>query len=829
MGANPDSKPPATLLAQQRLQWSRGERVPVEHYIERHPDLRTDTELLLDLIYSEVVLRREAGEEPTAGEYTKRFPALADAILIQFEVDAVVDSAITLSGDQPAGRGQTSAAPPKPPPGYELLAELGHGGMGVVYKARHLALDRLVALKMIRSGELADPVERERFEAEARAVARLSHPNIIQIYEVGEVEGRPFLALEYVPGQSLAEALRGPPFAAWPAATLVATLARAIQHAHEAGIVHRDLKPANILLGGEFGERNSEAKTKLDQKSDDTPRVGPSGHRTIKITDFGLAKHLDSEGLTRTGDFLGTPNFAAPEQAAGRPDVGPTADVYSLGAILYNLVTGRPPFTGTTALETLDQVRFAEPVPPSRLQPNLPRDLETIILACLRKDPARRYPAAAALAEDLDRFLNGQSIRARPVGNVERGLKWARRRPAVAGLLAAIVVLGTATLITTTVLWQRAAASRDAEARARADEQARSAELLIANARYAWLTDDLDAARTALSACPPEHRNADWAYLDRATSAVRLTIAVPNTMVTNLAYDPSGRYLAGVSFSGHIGVWDAASGERLAWTKVCEQGLDHAHSIAFVSDDRVAVALRSTRIQAGKPRASAELKFLNWRTGKLAGGWQRSEDAALLMLSPDGRRVAFIAAGSADVWLVDLETGENRQRLNVSTSAQIGATFSVDGKLVATRANTTDVRVWDAETATQIRRLKVTNELPVTGLFAVSADGLRFVAGIQRSDHPAQLLLLDPDRELLRLQTPFAFVVGVALSPDGRFITAFGRERMGLPIWRADNGQEEIVLRGHRAALRHLVFRPDSRELAASFQDGKIVVWKIEP
>jgi tRNA A-37 threonylcarbamoyl transferase component Bud32 len=297
------------------------------------------------------------------------------------------------------------------PPGYEVLEELGRGGMGVVYKARQATLNRLVALKMIRGEAEASQGQLERFRIEAEAVARLRHPNVVQIYEVGEVRSRPYFSLELLEGGSLADRIAGIPQSARPSAELLATLARAMQAAHDAGVVHRDLKPQNVLFD-----------------RDGTP----------KVTDFGLAKRLDVEGgLTMTYEVMGTPSYMAPEQALGKNrEVGPPADVYALGAILYSMLTGRPPLQGTTWRETLLMVAEQEPVPPSRIQPKIPRDLETICLKCLAKEPGRRYASAGELAEDLERFSAGRTILARRTPHWERGLKWVRRHPTAATLLA---------------------------------------------------------------------------------------------------------------------------------------------------------------------------------------------------------------------------------------------------------------------------------------------------------------------------------------------------------------------------------------------------------
>jgi formylglycine-generating enzyme required for sulfatase activity/tRNA A-37 threonylcarbamoyl transferase component Bud32 len=307
------------------------------------------------------------------------------------------------------------------PPGYEILEELGRGGMAVVYKARDRRLARTVALKMILAGAHAGPGERARFRTEAEAIARVQHPDIVQIYEVGEHDGLPFLSLEFCPGGNLEQALAGTPLAAPEAAAVLERLARAVAAAHAVGVVHRDLKPANVLLaaGG-----------------------------TPKITDFGLAKQEGISGQTASGAVVGTPSYMAPEQAAGKgQQVGAAADVYALGALLYELLTGRPPFKAATPLDTLLQVVHDEPVPVRHLQPKVPRDLETICHKCLQKEPRKRYRSAALLAEDLRRFRTGEPIQARPVGRIERTVKWVKRNAVVTGATLAVVLaltLGTA-------------------------------------------------------------------------------------------------------------------------------------------------------------------------------------------------------------------------------------------------------------------------------------------------------------------------------------------------------------------------------------------------
>lgn len=356
-------------------------------------------------------------------------------------------------------------------PGYEIISELGRGGMGVVYQARQVGLERAVALKMIRVGIQAGPKDLARFRAESAAIARLQHPNIVQIYDVGETASQPYFVLEYVAGGSLAQHLQGKPQSARLSAQLIETLSRAVHAAHTNGVIHRDLKPANILL-----QRVESCQNTLTNRIGDTGRAEPrdrdgedfGNSATVssilasdfspKITDFGLAKCVsdvaesaDLRGPTVTGELLGTPSYMAPEQAmVPRQAVGPAADVYALGAILYEMLTGRPPFTGETPLSIVLQVIHNEPVSVSSLQPNVPRDLETICLKCLQKDPRKRYSSALELAEDIQRFLGDESIKARPVMVKEKLWRWARRHPVPAGLLAAGLL---APLVALIALW----------------------------------------------------------------------------------------------------------------------------------------------------------------------------------------------------------------------------------------------------------------------------------------------------------------------------------------------------------------------------------------
>jgi serine/threonine protein kinase/formylglycine-generating enzyme required for sulfatase activity len=379
-----------------------GEPARVEDYLTRYPEIADRPFVVADLVAAELRLRRgEPGHDPA--EYTRRFPQHA-ALVEKLERELGEKSTVTqvLDASPPTAPAPDEPASPRANavPGYEILEELGRGGMGVVYKARQVRLNRIVALKMILGGSHTGPEERVRFLAEAEMIAAVNHPGIVQIHQFGTHDGLLFFSLEYCPG-SLTALLASGPLLTDDAARLIERMARAVHRAHEHGIVHRDLKPSNVLLSDEGSP---------------------------KITDFGLAKHTRTgDGLTRNGAIVGTPSYMAPEQAEGKREVGPAADVYALGAILYECLTGRPPFKSSTPFDTIRLVIGAEPMPPRRLNALLPRDLETICLQCLQKEPAQRYGSAAELADDLERFRKGELIRARPVGVLERGWRWSRR------------------------------------------------------------------------------------------------------------------------------------------------------------------------------------------------------------------------------------------------------------------------------------------------------------------------------------------------------------------------------------------------------------------
>jgi serine/threonine-protein kinase len=422
LSASPDTDLLYRLRADQSERWRRGERVLVEDYLRQYPQLDQDEGLLLDLVYAEVLLREQGAETPTVEEYVHRFPSHAEALRRQFALhrelhpppDQPANGAWT-PGDWrtvPAGTGPRVPQPALPEvPGYEVLQELGRGGMGVVYKARQGGLNRLVALKMLRWGGLASHQDLARFRTEAEAVARLHHPNVVQVFTFEEHQGQPYYVMELLQS-SLAGRLRQGPLPIREAVGLLRQVALAVEAAHQAKVLHRDLKPGNVLLG-EDGQ--------------------------ARVADFGLAKLLDSDSpQTASEALLGTPSYMAPEQAQGLiRQVGPAADVWALGVILYECLTGTPPFRSESRQQILELVLTREPERPGKARPEVPAELEAVCLKCLHKNPAHRYASAQDLADDLQRWLQGETTRARPPR------WWQRRRRALAGgvLLALLALL----------------------------------------------------------------------------------------------------------------------------------------------------------------------------------------------------------------------------------------------------------------------------------------------------------------------------------------------------------------------------------------------------
>jgi choice-of-anchor C domain-containing protein len=758
----------------------------------------------------------------------------------------LVAGAPTANGERFRRMPSRAGAPAPHISGYELLGELGRGGMGVVYKARHLSLNRLVALKMILAGSHAGEFDRVRFHAEAEVVAHLHHLHIVQVFEIGDVDGLPYLSLEYVDGGNLAEKLDGSPQPPRTAAALIESVARAVHYAHCQGIVHRDLKPANVLLS-----------------ADGTP----------KIADFGLAKRGDSgeagANLTQTGAVIGTPSYMAPEQAQGKKSVGPAADTYALGAILYEVLTGRPPFKALTRQDTLMQAIADDPVPPRRLQPKLPRDLNTICLKCLEKEPHKRYPSAEALADDLARFQEDRPIIARPVSWREHAWRWCRRNPVVAGLLTAGVA---GVLVAGLLLYQERSQTLTHLARAEKAEQERTEQLWKsyrdqadarrfsrqAGQRFDGLDALAKAARIARSL-----KLGDEVFEDLRRKAIgclvrpdlRLDRKLPGWSAgmrelaiddafeqyagrykpgvisirqiadgtesfrlpgegygTSMHFSPDGRYFAACSADGPgATVWDLGRQERII------------HVPAGLATPAVSFSPDSQRVVVGL--SDHGFAVYDLATGRLERRWPGSvAGCGAIVFHPDGRQfAAFCGANGFQIWSADkaqLLCDLRQPGKVVNTGA-----WCADGRVLAVTNHGEESRIylWDVLHKSQVGVLEGHKNVGVLATFNRTGE---LVAS---NGFEAILRLWEPRTGRQLLSMPAAGVNGNAprFNRHGDHILI---DLKGPQIWEIADGREYRTFVGDPVRRKSVFYgcaiSPDGRFVASGSQDGA-VIWEL--
>jgi WD40 repeat protein/tRNA A-37 threonylcarbamoyl transferase component Bud32 len=793
-----------------------------------------------------------AGAAPDRTELLCRHPELASELAAFFaDHDKLRHLAAPANGEEGTTREPGTATPPAAPLGtvryfgdYELLEKIAEGGMGVVFKARQRSLNRSVALKMIRAGQLATEEDVQRFRFEAQAAGDLKHPHIVPIHEVGEHEGQQYFSMDFIEGGSLAQALgREPPaISQKEGARLVATVARAVHHAHQRQLLHRDLKPANILLDAQ-GQPH--------------------------VTDFGLAKRVARDSrLTQSGAIVGTPSYMAPEQARAEKGLSTAVDVYSLGAILYELLTGQPPFRAAAPLDTLLQVLEREPQPPHVLNPRVDRDLETVCLKCLEKEPARRYPSAEALAEDLDRWLRGEPISARPVGRVERGWRWCRRNPVVAGLTAALA--GLLVVVAVGASWSAAHFRRTAEQERQAAERERGLARAADDARHdvdearegavaGWRRARENAAdRDKLLISPDVLRNPGQALLraiaeaeharprqaadnDALAAALtacreRRTFIAPKASMTSAVFSPDGRLIATTAERYHFSgvrqsltyadrtaqVWDAATGRLLHTLRV--PGL-YFGMLQFSPDRRLLLttfeACAVVRYQDGLEcmHTDGAVRLWDVATGKevrvLTGHTNRVVTATF---SPDGRRILTASwDGTARLW--DTATGKELFALHDPHFSVASAAFNKDGRrviLVSAKSKNTSYREpRDGKKPPAVTDPALRPDVPVAAIDS-SFSGTSSGGGAKMTGKeygPVRLFDADTGKQVA--------VLGRADEPNAPGQFNFSVESQGDKVVRV-NGQaiDPTVDEGSCAA-----FSPDGAQVAVGCWQGTVKFW----
>jgi eukaryotic-like serine/threonine-protein kinase len=786
-----------------------------------------ERERQLDEVVTAYLKAVESGGAPSQQEWLARYPQLADGLAEFFTAQNQLAPLakplrVAMPGADAPTTGLGEGARSIPAPGdriqyfgdYELLEEIGRGGMGVVYKARQVSLNRVVALKMILTGQLANDDDVKRFRAEAEAAAKLQHEGIVPVFEVGKYEGHHYFTMAFVEGASLAHRLTEGMLPPKQAAELTRKVAKAVSYAHTEGVIHRDLKPANILL-----DRNGE------------PR----------LTDFGLAKKVQGDvgtpGLTATGQILGTPSYMPPEQASGKKgSVGTLADVYSLGAILYCLLTGRPPFQADNPFDTLMQVVEQEPAPPRELNAKMPRDLETICLTCLQKEPHKRYATASALVEDLDRFLSGQAIAARPTRTWERIVKWARRRPAAAALVIVLMFAWIAPVVTGIIFnayaqsWARTAkkSSEDALTLILDLEAARKE---AANDRQAAGLANADAERDRAAA------KADRERADIAAKRIGRDIYVADMRLAQQAWDETRLFrvlelLEGQRPEKTVGI-DLRGFEWHYLKRLC-------HTERFTLDAPVGaggfcVGYNHDGTRLVTCGSNQVLKVWDAATGKelrFLRGHSLQDAVWVAVFSPDGKWIAsgtgeYGNATKGEVKLWDAETGKLIRDLQTEGRGIMSLAFNSEGTRLAAATAEKAIKIWDPATGELVHTIPTPTK--VNGIaYSPVANHLAWVT---EYNAPAGNYLGELHFWDVTVNKPHGAISGylgrlhrVAFSPDGKRIAVSGD--MGVKVWDTASTKEIHHFAGtvHRFTSLDVKWSHDGKRLASG-HGSQIKIW----
>jgi WD40 repeat protein/serine/threonine protein kinase len=728
---------------------------------------------------------------------------------------------------------------------FQLLERVGQGAFGAVWRARDTQLDRIVALKIPHAGLLASKGALERLEREARAAAQLRHPRIVRLYELITLNGIPVLVSDYIEGVPLPDLLRVRRLTIRESAELVADVAEALDYAHGMGLVHRDIKPGNIMMeqtdcglriadrgfqegnriasGHEIKRKSTDSEIRNSQSAIGNP---PARLKPV-LVDFGLALREGAEiVMTVEGQILGTPAYMSPEQAAGRGHaVDRRSDIYGLGVVLYQLLCGELPFRGSKPM-LVYQVLHDEPRPPRRLNDRIPKDLETICLKAMAKEPRRRYDSAREMADDLRRFLRGEPVRARPAGRVERLYRWSRRNPLVAGLIAAVAFVLVAGTVTSSYWAIRAQANA---------KTAREEAYLARRGRYiteihlahrAWKDGQIDLVQEKLQAQPEEFRDFEWQYLRRLCRLDLETIQGHSGRISNVTVSPDGRSFATASCDGTAKIWDMATGQVLFTLGRGEASMAGA---AFSPDGRM---LATSYGGYGKQQPSTTGVIALWDTSTgqelftLRGHIDRVNSVAF---SPDGKKLAAVSGGYSmggnplpgELRIWDLATKKELLRVAAHNGPAMAVAFHPDGKRIATAGRDRTAKIWDVETGNKLLVLEGHGDPNVDDV-AFSPDGTLVATACW--DSMVRLWDTGTGNPLHTFIGHSSWVHGVRFSPDGERLASSSTDRT-IRIWDLKKRKWKDTLRGHSDGVTALAFHPDGWRLTSAGASGTVKHW----